>query len=830
MPPAALPRLRPGSRSPAPLARRRSSCSLVLIAVALTLLGSFREGPAGAEPAGPVRRSRDADGRAPAAGDALETAVHATWTRLPLREWTWRAAELAGRPVILDRRLDPERPITLSARGESLRDLLRQVAAEAGGAVEELTASVRIVPTAAAGLAGLAERDRAIRLATLPAAARSKALRRQAWRWPAAARPRDLVAEAAAAAGLAIAGLETIPHDHFPAAELPPLPLADRLDLVLAHFDRRILWRPGPADTVGRVVGIDEAISPAARRSPPSPPRPAPGRAAARPVDSYTLRLEAPLDRALAAVAAQLGLALEIDTDSLTARGVAAAEIVRAEVRDATRDELLDAIVGPVGLAWTIEAGRLLVFAAGGTAEGIAAAVAARDGKPSVHADAEQIAADLAEAGVPPETIAELFSAVRTAVLPGMAGSLDAFLFFAREPRWLALRDRFAEFLTLPGLTRLEADDVAALGDYAGVVRLPDVVDLTPATAAALAGFGGSDWSAAIELPGVRQLTPEAAAELARCPALLALPGLDGLPVESARGLAAHQGIGILLGGIERLPADVAAALAKNRSIQGLAFPDLTILDSMPLARRLAGQDHVFLPRLTMIEPAIMSALRGNDGGELALPGLEDLSVDTAREMVAAGYFWLTLPADRITPEVAEVLAAHNGQLTFTGDAALRPATAAAVAAHRGSIRLPQLRTIPLETARALAPHRGPLIIDGLSRLTPEVARGLAEHAGTLVLAMPGSPGLTPEVAAALAKHAGGLVLPGVSRLSTAAAVELARTPGSLGLPGLRRVTAGGLERLRNRAAGTIEMPADSSLEIVPDRRGLRDDAILPGP
>jgi hypothetical protein len=77
----------------------------------------------------------------------------------------------------------------------------------------------------------------------------------------------------------------------------------------------------------------------------------------------FTLRLEAPLDEALAAIATRLGLVLDLDRDSLAARGMQPGEIVRAQVTDASREALLDAVVGPLGLRWTITEKRLRVFA-----------------------------------------------------------------------------------------------------------------------------------------------------------------------------------------------------------------------------------------------------------------------------------------------------------------------------------------------------------------------------------------------------------------------------------------------------------------------------------
>ncbi|MFM8413645.1 MAG: hypothetical protein ACKOCX_02875 [Planctomycetota bacterium] len=303
----------------------------------------------------------DAPMAPPAAG--LDTPVHASWTRLPLRQWTERASSLAGRPVVLDRRLDPEILVTLAATGTPLRQVIDEVAALAGAVADELAGSVRLVPEAAAGRAGRAERDRGRRVAALPPEPRAKLTARQAWRWPAGARPRDLVANAAADAGLALVGLEEIPHDHFPAADLPPLSLAERLDLVLAHFDRRVLWEATPEGARGRIVAIDVDIAPTATRDRVPRRDREPTRRSVTVRDAFTLRLEAPLDQALAAICGRLGLELDLDVASLTARGIDPGEIVRATVEQASRDELLAAVLQPVGLAWKIEGDRLRVFA-----------------------------------------------------------------------------------------------------------------------------------------------------------------------------------------------------------------------------------------------------------------------------------------------------------------------------------------------------------------------------------------------------------------------------------------------------------------------------------
>jgi hypothetical protein len=300
----------------------------------------------------------------------LESAVHATWSGLPLAAWTSRATDLAGVPVILDRRLDPTVPVSLECRGESVGEVITRVAATAGGVAERLAATIRIVPAERKGVASAGERARSRELAALPTTLRRRLLARARWAWADGARPRDLVMDAAASGSIPLAGIEAVPHDHLPALSLPPMSLAERLDLVLAHYDLRVRWQAGPPVAV--IVPLEQpndrdhdsesprpdgGIPPPAMGRHPPPNAPPGGRL-------YSLRLEAPLEEALAAIGPRLGFeSIELDRDSLAARGIQPGEIARAEVRDATGAEVLDAIVRPLGLQWRDRDGRVTVFA-----------------------------------------------------------------------------------------------------------------------------------------------------------------------------------------------------------------------------------------------------------------------------------------------------------------------------------------------------------------------------------------------------------------------------------------------------------------------------------
>lgn len=289
--------------------------------------------------------------------------LRASWTALPLAEVAAQATRFSGVPIVVDRRIDPSTRITLDTAGEAIDAVAANVAAQAGADVAILATTRRIAPAAAAAACEEAERLRDAELRRLPAAQRRRLETASAWTWERGAKPRDLVAEAARASGIDIAGLEAIPYDHFPAATWPPLPLAERLDLVLAHFDQRIAWTPGAAGQLPRGRVVPQPLVPAGRpRNRPRPQRPAvPASAGAAP--RFTLRVEAPLDDVLAVVGRQLAVAIDIDEPSLQARGVSPRSIVRAEVADASRDRLLEAITGPLGLSWAIDGDRLRVWA-----------------------------------------------------------------------------------------------------------------------------------------------------------------------------------------------------------------------------------------------------------------------------------------------------------------------------------------------------------------------------------------------------------------------------------------------------------------------------------
>jgi len=315
----------------------------------------------------------------PAAPVDLDAPITATWSGIGLREWAGRVGHTAGIPVLVDRRLDPDTVIRLECRDEPLHEVIARAAAVAGGEVATLDSSIRIVPRGMASLVSRAEAARTARLSSLPLRQRSVLDTPMPWQWAAGARPSDLVTAAATKAGVAIEDIAIVPHDHLAAMSLPELTLAEGLDVLLGPFDLRVDWQAAPPPArvpVGRIIAIDAGLPPptaiaklvkpttgksAAGKPPGRRPGPRPKGPATE--HTYSLQVAAPLEELLAAIATRLELSLDLDRESLTRRGIAPGEIVRATVKDASRDELLAAILGPLDLTWTIKGDTLRVFA-----------------------------------------------------------------------------------------------------------------------------------------------------------------------------------------------------------------------------------------------------------------------------------------------------------------------------------------------------------------------------------------------------------------------------------------------------------------------------------
>ena len=166
----------------------------------------------------------------------LQMPVGVTWRQTPLRSALNGLSSSQSVAMFLDRRIDPDQEIDFSVDDVKLKTALDRLATDHGFGMSYVGPVVYLGPTGVtAKLATLMEL-RNEQIARLPSVVRKKWRRRHVWRWSDVTEPRQLMKELAAETGIDILGLEQVPYDLWPAANLPPLSLSQRLTLVAAGF------------------------------------------------------------------------------------------------------------------------------------------------------------------------------------------------------------------------------------------------------------------------------------------------------------------------------------------------------------------------------------------------------------------------------------------------------------------------------------------------------------------------------------------------------------------------------------------------------------------
>lgn len=190
-------------------------------------------------------------------------------------------------------------------------------------------------------------------------------------------------------------------------------------------------------------------------------------------------------------------------------------------------------------------------------------------------------------------------------------------------------------------------------------LTLANVVSVTPAAAEILL-----EWDGCLDLDGLPDLPADVAHVLGGFRGRMSFGSLTALTEEAAGGLAKHNN-SLALDGLPQIPPRVAKALVSRPTPKG--------------AKCLRSLSLKGLQQL----PASVAKVLARYDGELILGGQFDLS-----------------------PEVAEGLAAHTGQLTLDVGR-ITDAAAEALSRHRGFIWLPHVRRLTDAAAAALAKHLG---------------------------------------------------------------------------------------------------------------------------
>jgi hypothetical protein len=191
--------------------------------------------------------------------DRLAKPVTIAWENRPLRDGLLRLSEAHKVAIWLDRRVDPGLPQDVNLNQVSLDIALRGIAAQNHLGISVVGDVVYLGPSETASKLRTLSMLRADEAKRLPASARAKALNRQSWKWAELTTPQQLLIELLAAGSVTAKNAETIPHDLWPANDLPPLSWTDRMTLLLAQFGKTFAWRESGAKL--EIVAIPSEVS-----------------------------------------------------------------------------------------------------------------------------------------------------------------------------------------------------------------------------------------------------------------------------------------------------------------------------------------------------------------------------------------------------------------------------------------------------------------------------------------------------------------------------------------------------------------------------------------
>ena len=348
----------------------------------------------------------------------LAAPIGVQWSGVPLRAALMNLARSQRVAILVDRRVDPDQRLDLAVQNQPVKDVLRDVAASQELGMTLVGSVVYFGPATYTSQLRTVCELRAEEIRALAPTAMRKWLSMEPLVWDDFATPREVLSNLAAKAGIRIVGLEQVPHDLWPATDLPLLTLADRLTLILGQFGlafqaapdgnsislsplpaRAALVRSYPGGSQPKLLAekwaeaapqcefkisggriyvrgrLEDHEEIAALLHPTSrPPGQTPSRSEPKPVAKgksppgeirYTVRqATSSLGSLLRQVSRQAQLSLKIDEAGLQQAGISLQQQVSFSVENATLDELLTAILQSTGCTFRRQGQTLEIIAA----------------------------------------------------------------------------------------------------------------------------------------------------------------------------------------------------------------------------------------------------------------------------------------------------------------------------------------------------------------------------------------------------------------------------------------------------------------------------------
>jgi hypothetical protein len=296
------------------------------------------------------------------AGEAVaQPTAQVHWRDVPLRDAISRLEELFDEPIFVDRRIDSGRPVNLDVDAYRLEDALEPVASSCGLEVGRVGGLVYLGPQqSAARLAALSSlRSEEIRQMPTDARAGLEAVRPLFW--PRLGEPRSLATALVEQRDWKLLHAERIPHDLWTAGELPALPLADQLTILLLGFD--LSFAVNASDRTVEVVPIDAVVmnkiaaKQMNKRQIKEKAKPTTSQTGKQTTSGrrqvYSLRVaEQPVSAVLKEFTRRLNWRIEIDEAAIRAAGRSIDARVSFAVQNVGQDELLEALLQPAGLTF----------------------------------------------------------------------------------------------------------------------------------------------------------------------------------------------------------------------------------------------------------------------------------------------------------------------------------------------------------------------------------------------------------------------------------------------------------------------------------------------
>ena len=167
---------------------------------------------------------------------ALDRSIGITWNERGLRDGLSRLSRETGVAIFLDRRIDPDQELNLQKPPMPLEALLGEIASAASARISRLGGVIYIGPSESAQELATVAALRRQEIARFTADRQASLLASRPLHWEELAEPRQLVEQLCREARVRLENVQQIPHDLWPAVELPPLPWSDRMTLVLTGF------------------------------------------------------------------------------------------------------------------------------------------------------------------------------------------------------------------------------------------------------------------------------------------------------------------------------------------------------------------------------------------------------------------------------------------------------------------------------------------------------------------------------------------------------------------------------------------------------------------